>query len=97
MPGLLRMMGRTAAVAGTATVVSNRVSRRQYNRWGEQDAVADQGAAAYSAPAAAAPPPPGDGGGNDQVAQLQQLAALKDQGALTDEEFAAAKARILGG
>ena len=91
MPGLIRMMGRTAAIAGTATAVSNRVSRRQYDRWAEQDAVT------YSAPSAVAPPPAAGGGGDDRVAQLKELAALKDQGVLTDQEFATEKARILAG
>lgn len=89
MPGLLRMMGRTAVVAGTATAVSNRVSQRQYDRW------ADQGAGSYSTAPAAAPPPPASDGGEDRVTQLKELAALKDQGVLTDEEFAKEKARIL--
>jgi hypothetical protein len=86
MPGLLRGMVRTAAVAGTATAVSNRVSRRQANRWAAQDAQA------YEPP----PPPPAGNGGADPIAQLKELAALKDQGVLTEEEFAAQKARILG-
>ena len=90
MPGLLRGMARTAVVAGTATSVSNRVSRRQYNRWAEQDAqYYQEPAPAPSAPAPAAP-------GQDRVAQLKDLADLKAQGILTDEEFAAEKARILG-
>jgi predicted flap endonuclease-1-like 5' DNA nuclease len=91
MPGLLRGMARTAVVAGTATAVSNRVSRRQSNRWAakEADAAPQQDAAPpQPAPAAAAP---------DPLAQLKELGALKEQGILTDEEFAAQKARILGG
>lgn len=94
MPGLLRGMARTAVVAGTATAVSNRVSRRQAERWGAQDAPAypQQGYAAP--PPAAAPPPPA--GGEGRVEKLKDLAALKEQGVLTDEEFAAEKARILG-
>jgi hypothetical protein len=90
MPGLLRGMARTAVVAGTATAVSNRVSRRQAQRWG----YADQGAA-YAEPEpapAAAPAAPAA----DPIAQLKELAALKDQGILTEEEFAAQKAKILG-
>jgi hypothetical protein len=80
-------MARTAAVAGTATAVSNRVSRRQAGRWGEMD----QGAE-YAEPApAAAPAAPQV----DAVTQLRELAALKEQGILTDEEFAAQKAKIL--
>ncbi len=91
MPGLLRGMARTAVVAGTATSVSNRVSRRQGNRWAAQDAQA------YEPPQQYAPPPPPAGtGGADPIEQLKELAALKDQGVLTEDEFAAQKARILG-
>src|SRR5919199_3095911 len=98
MPGLLRGMARTAVVAGTATAVSNRVSRRQANRWAQQDAerygqqqyYEEPPPQQYAAPApAAAEPAP------DPIAQLKQLAALKDQGILTEEEFAAQKAKIL--
>jgi Short C-terminal domain len=88
MPGLLRGMARTAVVAGTATAVSNRVSRRQAQRWGAQDYPPEQ---QYEPPPAAAPAP-----AEDRVEQLKDLAALKEQGVLTDEEFAAEKARILG-
>jgi Short C-terminal domain len=84
MPGLLRGMARTAVVAGTATAVSNRVSRRQANRWASQEAQTYE----------PAPPPPDSG--PDPIAQLKELAALKDQGILTEEEFAEQKARILG-
>ena len=86
MPGLLRGIVRTAAVAGTATAVSNRVSRRQAERWAAEDA------AAY--PEAQAPPSAASNGG-DRVDQLKELAALKAQGVLTDEEFASEKARVL--
>ncbi len=89
MPGLLAGIARTAVVAGTATAVSNRVSRRQYNRWAEQDA--QQYPQQYQEPA---PAPSSDGG--DRIAQLKDLADLKAQGILTEEEFAAEKARILG-
>ena len=91
MPGLLRGVARTAVVAGTATAVSNRVSRRQAERWSEQE----QGypPEAYQQPAAA--PPAGDDR-DRQIAQLKELAELKAQGILTDEEFAAQKAQILG-
>jgi hypothetical protein len=90
MPGLLRGIVRTAAVAGTATAVSNRVSRRQAQRWGEQDAAYyEEPQQQYAAPVAAAPAP-------DMIGQLKDLAALKEQGILTDEEFAAQKAKILG-
>jgi hypothetical protein len=90
MPGLLRGMARTAAVAGTATAVSNRVSRRQASRWAAQEQQT------YEPPPQqyAAPPPPGNGA-SDPIEQLKELAALKDQGILTEEEFAAQKARIL--
>jgi hypothetical protein len=88
MPGLLRGVARTAAVAGTATAVSNRVSRRQAQRWSQQEPYPrDEPEPAYAAPA----PPPAD-----PIEQLKELAALKAQGVLTDEEFAAQKARVLG-
>ena len=82
--GLLRMAARTTVVAGTATAVSGRVQRRQATRYDEQDAQQYQ----QEAP----PPEPED----DSAAQLQNLAQLHTQGVLTDEEFAAAKAKILG-
>ena len=86
--GLVRMAARTAVVAGTATAVSGRVHHRQAARYAEQDAqqYAQQPQQEY------APPPPAD----DPAAKLQELAALHTQGVLTDEEFAAAKAKILG-
>jgi len=92
-------MARTAVIAGTATSVSNRVSRRQYNRWSQQDEQQAQQEAepqpppapSEPAPAAAAAPAAGD----DRIAKLQQLGDLKAQGILTDEESAAEKARIL--
>jgi FMN phosphatase YigB (HAD superfamily) len=95
LPGLLRGIVRTAAVAGTATAVSNRVSRRQAERWQQQESYPndepEQQQQQYAAPApvAAAPAP-------DMIQQLKDLASLKDQGILTDEEFAAQKAKILG-
>jgi Short C-terminal domain len=92
MPGLLRGMARTAVVAGTATAVSNRVSRRQANRWAEQEAPAYPEEQYVPPPAAAAP-----AAGEDRIQKLQDLAALKDQGVLTEEEFAAEKSRILAG
>jgi len=85
--GLLRMATRTAVVAGTATAVSGRVSRRQAARYDQQDA---QQAAAAPPPAPTAAPE------DDATAQLQNLANLHAQGVLTDEEFAASKAKILG-
>jgi hypothetical protein len=81
-------MARTAAVAGTATAVSNRVSRRQAERWQAQDAP-ESPPDAPPAPAAAAAPAP------DPLAQLKELGELKQQGILTDQEFAEQKARIL--
>lgn len=89
MPGLLRGMARTAVIAGTATAVSNGVSRRQYNRW---EAQAEQ----QQAQQAAAAPAPAPSAEDDQIAQLQQLAQLHNQGILTDEEFAAKKKQLLG-
>ena len=98
--GLIRGMARTAVVAGTATAVSNRVSRRQAERWQQQEydqgqqAYAQQAPPAYApAPAPEAAPPPA---GADMSAELERLAALRNQGVLTDEEFAAAKAKLLG-
>ena len=90
MPGLIRGVARTAVVAGTATAVSNRVSRRQASRWAEQD-YEQQPASAQEAP----PPAPAAGGG-DVVEQLTQLGELRDKGVLTEEEFAAQKAKLLG-
>jgi hypothetical protein len=84
-------MARTAVVAGTATAVSNRVSRRQAERWSQQEQGYPQ--EAYQEPAAA--PPPADDR-DKQIAQLKELADLKAQGILTEEEFAAQKAEILG-
>jgi Short C-terminal domain len=88
-PGLVRGMARTAVVAGTATAVSGRVARRQQQRWAQQ-AEAEQPQAAPAAPAAAP-------GGTDVSGQLQELASMHASGALSDEEFAAAKAKVLGG
>ena len=87
MPGLLRGVARTAVIAGTATTVSNRVSRRQGQRWAEQDA--------QQAPQQAAAPPPAEPAA-DPIAQLKELGELHASGVLTDEEFAAQKAKILG-
>jgi len=79
-------MARTAVIAGTATSVSNRVSRRQTQRWAQQDAPQYY----EEAPPAAAPQAP------DPIEQLKQLGELHQQGVLTDEEFAAQKAKLLG-
>jgi hypothetical protein len=92
-------MARTAVVAGTATAVSNRVSRRQARRWGEQEA-ADYGyQSQYQEPPPQqyAPPPPEPAAPEqDPIEQLKELAALHNDGVLTDEEFAAQKRKILG-
>ena len=85
--GLVRMAARTAVVAGTATAVSGRVQRRQAAKWDEQDAQQYQ---------QAAPPPAAAPAEDDATTQLQNLANLHAQGVLTDEEFAASKAKILG-
>jgi hypothetical protein len=86
-------MARTAVIAGTATSVSNRVSRRQGQRWSEQEQ--QNAVQAQSAPAQA-PPAPEQGGGASTIDQLKELGELKAQGILTEEEFAAQKAKILG-
>jgi hypothetical protein len=116
--GLIGGIARTAVVAGTATAVSNRVSRRQANRWARNDQSAYQdpyaqpqyaqpayaqptyAQPAYAPPqyaAPAAPPPPAAPSATDNMLEdLRELGKLKEQGILTDEEFAAQKARILG-
>jgi len=94
--GLLRGMARTAVVAGTATAVSNRVSRRQAGRWAAQEEQQQQEQAPpqYAAPP---PPPPPDAPDPDaDLARLQQLGELRDSGVLTEQEFQAQKSRILG-
>ncbi|MCD9899697.1 SHOCT domain-containing protein [Streptomyces sp. NPDC048567] len=91
MPGLLRGVARTAVIAGTATSVSNRVSRRQQGRWAEQ-----QGSAAPSAqPASYAEPAPASPDMTSKIEQLKQLGELKAQGILTESEFEAQKRTIL--
>jgi type II secretory pathway pseudopilin PulG len=103
--GLIGGMARTAVVAGTATAVSNRVSRRQAGRWAEQDQAQYeqqqyQQQQAYQQQQQYAPPPPAPAApaddGDDMIAQLEKLGALHDKGILTDEEFAAQKAKLLG-
>jgi hypothetical protein len=100
MPGLLRGVARTAVVAGTATAVSNRVSRRQANRWSQQGTMPGQGydepEPQYYEPAPAAPPPAAAAPAADPIEQLKTLADLHTQGVLTDEEFAVQKAKLLG-
>jgi membrane protease subunit (stomatin/prohibitin family) len=91
MPGLLRGVARTAVIAGTATHVSNNVSRRQEGRWAQQEQQqweAQQQQQAAQAPAAAPQA--------DSMDQLKELGQLHESGVLTDEEFAAAKAKVLG-
>jgi hypothetical protein len=93
--GLLRGVARTAAIAGTATAVSNRVSRRQANKWAEQGDPRYGGQPQYQEAPAPAPAPAAAPGQKDMVTQLKELAELKDQGILTDAEFDAQKAKIL--
>jgi hypothetical protein len=90
MPGLLRGVARTAVIAGTATSVSNRVSKRQAERWNQQEA-------AQAPPPEQAPPPAAAPAGDSTIDQLKELGELKSQGILTEEEFAAQKAKLLGG
>ena len=87
MPGLIRGVARTAVVAGTATAVSNRVSRRQAARWSQQGYYDEQPAAAPQAAPAA----------DDSLSRLKELGELKASGVLTDAEFEAQKAKILAG
>ena len=106
--GLLRGIGRTAVVAGTASAVSGRVQRRQAAKFAEKDAataakeqqayetqMGQQQQAVYQEPAA--PPPAAGGISNEAIQQLKELAALKEQGILTEQEFGVQKAKILGG
>jgi len=105
MPGLLRGVARTAVVAGTATAVSNRVSRRQANRWSEKEQAQAYQEQPYAPPPQYAPQPqyyapppqpaPAPAAGPDMITQLKELAQLKDQGILTEAEFEAQKAKVL--
>jgi hypothetical protein len=113
MPGLLRGVARTAVVAGTATAVSGRVQRRQAEKYADRDAqiyaereaayqqVAPQPQPQYAEPQYAPPPPPPPAAAapaaDDPIAQLERLGTLKAQGILTEEEFTAAKAKVLNG
>jgi len=90
-PGLIGAAARTAVVAGTASAVHGRVQRRQQRRWAEQD-MQEYEAAAYEQQAAA-PPPPAE---PEYMAELEQLANLKNQGIISPEEFEAKKKQILG-
>ena len=101
MPGLIRGVARTAVVAGTATAVSNRVSRRQANRWSDQNAQQapppqQYAQPQYAEPQYAPPPPVAAAPAPDPIDQLTKLAALRDQGVITDQEFVVQKAKILG-
>jgi hypothetical protein len=94
MPGLLRGVARTAVVAGTATAVSNRVSRRQARRGSNQEPqYYDEPQGGYDEPP---PPPPPAPAATVPIEQLKELAALREQGVLTDAEFAVEKAKLLG-
>ena len=95
--GLIGGIARTAVVAGTATAVSNRVSRRQAGRWAaKEEQQQPQEQEEYAPAQPAAPPPPPQDTGVD-LGKLQQLGELRDSGVLTEEEFQAQKARILAG
>jgi Short C-terminal domain len=99
--GLIGGIARTAVVAGTATAVSNRVSRRQAERWagqGQQYTPVQRVGYTEAPPQQAAPPPAAaPAPAPDRYAQLKELAQLKDQGVLTEQEFATEKQRILAG
>lgn len=99
MPGLIRGVARTAVIAGTATAVSNRVSRRQAGRWAAKEE--QQAAPEYAEPepqyAEPEPAAPQESDMDAKLAQLKQLGELKDAGVLTEEEFAEQKSRILAG
>ena len=90
--GLIGGMARTAVVAGTATAVSNRVSRRQANRWAGQETYAEP-EPQYAPPPPA--PPAAASGTDDVLAQLEKLGDLRANGILTDAEFEQQKARLL--
>ncbi len=87
---VMRTVGRTAVIAGTASAVSGRVNRRQQQKFAEQEA---QAQAAAPPPAASAEPAAADS--DDLISKLKELATLKDQGILTEEEFNSQKAKIL--
>jgi len=86
---LLRGIARTAVVAGTATAVSNRVSRRQGGRWAAQDAPAAQQPGGAPQPAATGTDT------NTKLAQLRELGQLRESGVLDDAEFELQKSQIL--
>ena len=95
MPGLIRGVARTAAIAGTATAVSNRVSRRQAGRWAEQEQQQAPRAVRRRRPPPPPPPPAADM--DDKLAQLKELGELKEAGVLNEYEFEQQKNRILNG
>src|SRR5215204_2483813 len=98
MPGLIRGVARTAAIAGTATAVSNRVSRRQAGRWQAQEQQQQQQQYEQQQQYAAPPPPPAAAPSmDDKIAQLKELGVLKEQGVLTEIEFEVQKNKILNG
>lgn len=97
--GLLRGVARTAVVAGTATAVSGRVQRRQAMKFADQDAqTAARQQEAYQAQMASSQPPAAAPGGisTEALERLKELGALKEQGILTEQEFQAQKAKVLG-
>jgi hypothetical protein len=99
MPGLIRGVARTAVIAGTATAVSNRVSRRQANKWAaeQQETQPQYAEPQYAEPAPApAAPAPAAPSMDDKIEQLSKLGELKTAGILSEAEFEAEKAKILG-
>lgn len=92
MPGLLRGVARTAVIAGTASAVGGRVHHRQESKWAQQEEQQQQQAQQAPPPQAAPAAPAGE----SMIDQLKQLGELKEQGILTEEEFAAQKAKLLG-
>jgi hypothetical protein len=97
MPGLIRGVARTAVVAGTATAVSNRVSRRQAGRWAAEEPQPEPQPEPEPQYAEPAPAAPAESDMDAKLAQLKQLGELKDAGVLTEAEFAEQKSRILAG
>jgi Short C-terminal domain len=95
--GLIGGMARTAVVAGTATAVSNRVSRRQAGRWAAEEQPQYAQEPQYAPPPQYAAPPPAADQGDSMIEQLEKLGELRDKGILTDAEFAEQKARLLAG
>ncbi len=97
MPGLIRGVARTAVIAGTATHVSNNVSRRQAGRWAEKDQQQQPQQYQQEVQYVQAPPPVEQAPPVDLVGELTKLSALKDAGALSDAEFEVAKSKLLNG